>query len=251
MVSQLETIATPSINPIDAIVYPDSDGQPMADNTKQFEWIVLLKKNLDVLFADNPNVFVAGDLLWYPVQGRNQRCTAPDVMVVFDRPKGDRGSYKQWEEAGIAPQVVFEILSPSNTTAEMERKLLFYERHGVEEYYIYDPDTHQFRAWVRGEEGLDFVTLDGEWVSPRLQIRFDLSRNVLHIFHPDGKPFRSHTEVSAQLDQTSQQLEQTSEQLTQTSAQLTQTSQQLEQEQERSRLLAEKLRTMGIDPDNV
>jgi Uma2 family endonuclease len=82
MVSQLETAATPSATPIDAIVYPDSDGQPMADNTKQFEWIVLLKKNLDVLFADNPNVFVAGDLLWYPVQGCNQRCTAPDVMVV-------------------------------------------------------------------------------------------------------------------------------------------------------------------------
>jgi hypothetical protein len=64
------------------IVYPESDGQPMADNTKQFEWIVFLKKNLDVLFADDPNVFVAGDLLWYPVQGMPQRRIAPDVMVV-------------------------------------------------------------------------------------------------------------------------------------------------------------------------
>jgi Uma2 family endonuclease len=230
MVSQLGTAATPSTEPIDAIVYPDSDGQPMADNTKQFEWIVLLKKNLDVLFADNPNVFVAGDLLWYPVQGRNQRCTAPDVMVVFDRPKGDRGSYKQWEEDNIAPQVVFEILSPSNTTAEMERKLLFYERHGVEEYYIYDPDSNQFRAWLRGEEGLDFVTISDEWVSPMLNIRFVLSRNVLDIFHPDGQPFRSHTEIATQLEQTSQQLDQA---------------------QERSRLLAEKLRAMGIDPETL
>ncbi len=32
-------------------------------------------------------------------------------MVVFGRPKGDRGSYKQWLENQIAPQVVFEILS--------------------------------------------------------------------------------------------------------------------------------------------
>jgi Uma2 family endonuclease len=237
MVNQLETTATVSERPIDAIVYPESDGRPMADNTKQFEWIVLLKKNLDVLFTDDPQVFVAGDLLWYPVQGRNQRFTAPDVMVAFGRPKGDRGSYKQWEEDNIAPQVVFEILSPSNTTAEMERKLLFYERHGVEEYYIYDPDTNQFRAWIRGEEGLDFVTIETEWVSPRLEIRFDLSQDVLQVFYPNGEPFRSHTEVSAQLAQTSQQLEQA--------------NQQLEQEQERSRLLAEKLRAMGIDPEVI
>ena len=36
------------------------------------------------------------------------------AMVVFGRPKGYRGSYRQWEEGGIAPQVVFEILSPGN-----------------------------------------------------------------------------------------------------------------------------------------
>ena len=61
-------------------------------------------------------------------------------MVAFGRPKGYRGSYKQWEESGIAPQAVFEILSPNNRVPEMERKFRFYEQYGVEEYYIYDPD---------------------------------------------------------------------------------------------------------------
>ena len=55
-------------------------------------------------------------------------------------PRGDRGSYKQWEEGGIAPQVVFEVLSPGNRAGEMRRKFQFYQRYGVEEYYIYDPD---------------------------------------------------------------------------------------------------------------
>jgi Uma2 family endonuclease len=50
------------------IFYPDSDGQPMADNTKQFRWIVTIKENLEILFADNAQVFIAGDLLWHPVQ---------------------------------------------------------------------------------------------------------------------------------------------------------------------------------------
>ena len=74
-----------------AIIYPDCDGNPMSDNTKQFRWIVTIKENLDLLFADNPDVFVAGDLLWYPVEGSNTIRVAPDAMVVFGRAKGDRG----------------------------------------------------------------------------------------------------------------------------------------------------------------
>jgi Uma2 family endonuclease len=97
------------------VYYPDSDGQPMADNTKQFRWIVTIKENLDLLFAADPNVFVAGDLLWYPVEGDNTIRNAPDAMVVFGRPKGDRGSYQQWKEDNIPPQVVFDVSTPLNT----------------------------------------------------------------------------------------------------------------------------------------
>jgi hypothetical protein len=75
------------------IQYPDSDGQAMADNTKQFRWITTIQGGLDALFAERNDVFVAGDLLWYPIEGEpNIRC-APDVLVVFGRPKGNRGSY--------------------------------------------------------------------------------------------------------------------------------------------------------------
>ncbi|EKD09029.1 hypothetical protein SPLC1_S204300 [Arthrospira platensis C1] len=65
------------------IIYPESDGQPMADNTVQFRWITVIYHNLAWLFAQEPNVFIAGDLLWYPVQGNNKLCQAPDVMVAF------------------------------------------------------------------------------------------------------------------------------------------------------------------------
>jgi Uma2 family endonuclease len=50
-------------------------------------------------------------------------------MVVFGRPKGYRGSYKQWEEDGLAPQVVFEVRSPANGFKEMLDKLAFYEQY--------------------------------------------------------------------------------------------------------------------------
>ena len=177
-----------------AVIYPDSDGEPMADNKKQFRSIVVIQQNLEWLFADNPNVFVAGDLLWYPVENDNKTRKAPDVMVVLGRPKGDpagirfaaRGSYKQWEEDNLAPQVVFEILSLGKTRAEMNLKLLFYDRFGVDEYYLYDPDSNELSRWLRRENFLDFIEPIANWVSPQLQIRFDVSGDELQIFRPDG-----------------------------------------------------------------
>src|SRR5262245_10026676 len=117
------------------VVYPESDGKPIADNTLQYRWIVTSHGNLDALFGDRPEVFVAADLLCYPVEGNPGISFAPDVLVAFGRPKGDRGSYSYWDEGGIAPQVVFEILSPNNTREDYATKLAAYRQYGIEEYY--------------------------------------------------------------------------------------------------------------------
>ncbi len=177
------------------LYFPDSDGKPMADNTEQFKWIVLIKENLEILFANDPNVFVAGDLLWYPVKSRIISPVAPDVMVVFGRPKGPRGSYKQWQEDNISPQVVYEILSPSNNLEEMERKLEFYQTYGVEEYYQYDPDRYELKGWLRqGEQLIPIAHIDG-WTSPRLGVRFSIDHHELIIYRPDGTPFLTPVEL--------------------------------------------------------
>ena len=85
---------------LDQILYPDDDGLPMSDNTLQFRWIVTLQGNLDALYRDNPEVFVAGNLLWYAVEGQPSVRSARR-MVVFGRPKVYRGSYQQWREAAL------------------------------------------------------------------------------------------------------------------------------------------------------
>src|SRR5262249_10292369 len=118
------------------VVYPESDGEPMADNTKQLRWIVVLYGNLTALFPHARDVFVAADRFWNRVEGQPELRNAPDVLVVFGRPKGDRGSYMQWLEGDVPVTVVFEILSPSNDHIEMADKLAFYDDHGVEEYYV-------------------------------------------------------------------------------------------------------------------
>ncbi|MDX2217345.1 MAG: Uma2 family endonuclease [Oculatellaceae cyanobacterium bins.114] len=189
------TISTP-------VHYPDSDGQPMADNTKQFEVIVYIKKGCDWLFLNDPNVFVAGDLLWYPIEGNNKLRQAPDVMVIFGRPKGDRGSYQQWKEENVAPQVVFEVISPGNTIPEMTRKFQFYDRYGVEEYYIYDPDRLSLGGFQRQEGQLEAIEEIDSWISPRLGVRFTLSlEGQLVLYRPDGQPFETYEQIAERAEQ--------------------------------------------------
>lgn len=184
-----------------SIIYPESDGLPMANNTEQFRLIMTIQGNLDLLFADDPNVFVIGDLLWYPVEGDNVTRMAPDVMVVFGRPKGDRGSYLQWKEGGIAPQVVFEIVSPGNRKQEMTDKFGFYNRFGVEEYYLYDPGRGRLLGWLRGVSGaLEPIAEMNNWRSPRLGVRFVMEGFDLQLYGPDNSRFLSFIEIGKRLD---------------------------------------------------
>jgi Uma2 family endonuclease len=226
------------------IIYPDDDGLPMSDNTLQFKWIVTIEGGIDAVFIDNPSVFVAGNLLWYPVEGRPDIRSAPDVMVAFGRPKGYRGSYRQWEEAGIAPQVVFEILSPGNRAGAMERKLQFYERHGIEEYYIYDPDHGDLVGWRRSGPILEEIADMADFESPLLKIRFQPGPGPdnLKIIGPDGEPFVTYAELARQRT--------ADRQVAEAKTRLAEEQTRLAEEQtQRAERLAARLRELGIEPE--
>jgi Uma2 family endonuclease len=210
------------------IVYPESDGQPMAENTKQFRYITTIEGGMEALFREEPQVFVAGDLFWYPVQDHPEICQAPDIFVAFGRPKGDRGSYKQWEEDDIAPQVVFEVRSPSDTNGKMARKLRFYDRYGVHEYYVYDPERGTLCGWRRQGQKLTAIDQMAGWVSPLLGVRFTLWQGELRLFRPDGEIFATYLELSEQREQERQRAEQA---------------------HQRAETLAARLRALGIDPE--
>jgi Uma2 family endonuclease len=170
--------------------YPESDGI-------QYRWIVAIKENLDYLYRNDPNVFVAVDHLIYPVQDDPSIRQPPDIYVAFGRPKGDRPSYKVGEEDNIFPQVIFEIWSPSNREGDMARKRAVYRRYGAEEYYVYDPETQTLEIWLQNTSS-DFreVMEPRSFISPRLGIRFELTPGEeLRLSHPDGQPFLSVAEL--------------------------------------------------------
>ncbi|HMQ48340.1 MAG TPA: Uma2 family endonuclease [Saprospiraceae bacterium] len=255
-------------------LYPETDGKPIAENTLQFEWIVLIKLGLEACFVHDPNIFIAGDLFWYPVEGNNKIRLAPDVLVALGRPKGHRGSYLQWMEDNIPPQIVFEVLSPGNRAAEMQRKFAFYETYGVKEYYIFDPDRKRFSAYLR--QGDQLLPVEKErlhdFVSPLLQVRFVWHKEDFHLYEPSGKRFLSYLElVEAQekawerLDENKKQLAGLKNQLKESAAVAEQESkradfeaqraeqeaQRAEQETLKARKLAARLKELGIDPDAI
>ena len=187
-------------NPIhpDYYKYPSSDGEPMAETTLHLRWLITIKENLEIL-TQGKDIFVAGDLLWYPVKGKVNICKAPDVMVAVGRPKGDRLSYLQWHEGNVSPQVVFEVFSKSNRRRLNKENLLeFYEKYGVEEYYSYDPVRNVFviHLWQDNK----FTRLEGlqKWVSPLLNIRFEWNETSFEIYRPDGSSFVNFEELERQ-----------------------------------------------------
>lgn len=242
----------PVVTPLDDPVYPSSDGKRMADNTRQFEWIVALQGGIDAVVRADPAVLVAGDCLWYPVEGEPKIRTAPDTMVIFGRPKGYRGSYIQHREGGIAPQVVFEVLSPGNRAGAMRTKRAFYERYGVEEYYILDPDRARHQGFIREADKLVPLADLFECTSPRLGIRFEMTpqmKKVLRIIGPDGRPLEFYAGMVDRLDESIRRAEQERDRAEQERDRADEATLRAEQERLRAERLRAQLRALGMEPE--
>jgi len=246
------------------IVYPESDGKPMADNTLQWEWMVAIKGNIDGMYIDRDDVFVASDLFWYPVKGKPKIVRAPDAMVAFGRPRGYRGSYRQWHEGDIAPQVVFEILSPNNAASDVDDMVDFYDEHNVEEFYLYDPQRQTLRGWLRVDGTLTRIAQMNGWESPLLKIRFQMTDD-LTIYRPDGERFLTLDEIERERQQFRRQSKKEHRRAERETARAEREKARAEQEkaraeQEKARaedvaaqnqLLRDYLRRQGLDPDNL
>jgi hypothetical protein len=118
----------------------------------------------------------------------------------------------------------------------------FYDRYGVEEYYLFDPDTQRLEGWLRkGGRLQEIETIDG-WTSPRLGMRFDLSGDELQILRPDGRPLITFVEMASEAEQAYQRADFERQRAEQE-------RQRAEQERQRAERLIAQLRAAGLDPD--
>ena len=121
------------------IVYPESDGEPMAETDVHRDLMSELISELKSFFQNEPDVYVSGNLLLYYVEGNPRKRVAPDVFVVRGVGKEARRIYKLWEE-GRPPNVVMELSSRQTWGDDLQRKWQLYQQLGVQEYFIFDPE---------------------------------------------------------------------------------------------------------------
>ncbi|CBN55343.1 conserved hypothetical protein [Kamptonema sp. PCC 6506] len=121
----------------------------------------------------------------------------------------------------------------------MADKLLFYQRYGVQEYYI-----KELTGFIRNENWFESISDMNGWVSPLLEIRFQLTQNNLEIYRPDGRKFLTPVELDRLREQERQRAEQEHQRAEEAIA-------QLDREQQRYQTLLEKLREQGINPEQL
>jgi Uma2 family endonuclease len=113
--------------------------------------------------------------LFYEEDESDDTVVQPDLVVICDEkkrgPEGCRG----------APDLVVEILSPSNTAIEMERKLKLYQEAGVKEYWIVDSENNGLTVY-RFEEGAILTYTLKKDSSVTVGIFPDLNINLEQLF---------------------------------------------------------------------
>ena len=168
------------------IVYPESDGKPMAESDIHRDEMVRLIYTLQDAFADRADVYVSGNMLLYYEEGNPRASVAPDVMVFKGVAKHRRRIYKLWEER-MPPSMVIEVTSPMTRREDRAKKWALYARLGVAEYYLYDPLNEYLRPPLQGyrlDEG-EFRAIapdvDGGLLSAELDMELILVNGELRL----------------------------------------------------------------------
>ena len=130
--------------------YPTGDGKPVAETPTHRDNLLGLIEALRRHFADDPDVYISGNMFIDYVPGRHRRHVSPDVFVVRGIPDRDRDAYFVWEE-GKGPDVVVELTSASTRKEDLVRKFhLYQDTLHVAEYLLFDPKEEYLDPSLRG-----------------------------------------------------------------------------------------------------
>ena len=170
------------------VVYPSSDGEPMAETERHRKALEDLVDMIDLHFRQVPDVHVSGNLLLYYEEGNPRKVISPDVFMVRGVSKKELRIYKTWEQSPTL-DFVLELASPSTFTRDFrEKKEIYAKILKVQEYYIYDP-YHEiepsfvgFRLVDGDYEEIAFV--DGQLPSKVLGLALGEYDGMLRLYNP-------------------------------------------------------------------
>lgn len=246
---------TLSLDQLDSdLLYPDSDGKPMAESDPTRDYLIYGVEALGNYFRDRSDVYVSGNLFIYYKQGVPDAVVAPDVFVVFGVEKKKRRSYKVWEEDGKVPAFVLEITSKTTQEQDEEDKPQKYARLGVLEYFQYDPTGEYLQPQLKGLRLVDgrYRSIASKRLSDGslslysevLGLELRLTDGELRFYTPTGQKLLSPAEVEQARQETEQALQQTEQALHQT-------ERALQQEAQSRRAAVPRLLEMGLSFEQV
>jgi Uma2 family endonuclease len=176
-----------------ALDYPESDGRPMTETDIHREQMTDLLTALKAYFRDDPQAYVAGNLMMYYTEGEPKDCVSPDIFVVRGIPKRNRRVYKIWQE-GRSPDVVIELTSRSTRDEDLGSKRWIYAELGVREYFIFDPLGDYLTPPLRGYRlvGDEYIRMEGDGtrlMSQSLGLELRIVDSWLRLFDPEAGRF--------------------------------------------------------------
>lgn len=232
-----------------AIEYPTSDGKPMAETDIHRQVMVDLIEGLEDYFADDPMLYVSGDLLLFYEEGNRRKHVAPDVFVgrgVAKRPPRD--SYLLWEE-GRGPDLVIEVTSRTTRREDQTKKLTLYrDVLKVPECFQFDPTEDYLKPPFQGHRLIEgryepITPVEGRLPSAVLGLHLERSGLQLRLCEPvPGQRLPTRREARLQAEAALREAE-AARQLAEARQQLAEARQQLaEAEAERLRREIDELR---------
>jgi Uma2 family endonuclease len=171
----------------DDVIYPESDGKPMAETPLHRDEMNELIFRLRHHFAADPSVYVSGNMMMYYERGDPAACFSPDVFVAMGAGDTERRVYKLWAEA-CGPTVVFEISSRSTSLEDEGNKKVRCQRLGVQEYWLYDPEGEYLDPRLQGYrlKAWHYMPIapegDGTLISEALGLRMGLDSGLLAVY---------------------------------------------------------------------
>jgi Uma2 family endonuclease len=178
---------------------------------------------------------ICRNLAFFPPPELHDPPVAPDLAVIKGIPHQLLNNWRVGT-TGPAPQVVFEILSAETWKKDLEEKPLAYAHMGVHEYFAYDPNL---------------IPLAGSTAQRLFGWRLDpASGSMIPLILPSDGSLWSH-ELDSFLvpDQHVLRLYDSNYQLRLTGEEAEAAARRAAER--RANALAEKLRSLGIDPDQV
>ena len=229
------------------IIYPESDGEPMAETDVHRDLMIDFIQMLQHHFRDAP-VYVSGNLMMYYEEGNTKKSVSPDVFVVHGVEKKRRRTYLTWAE-GKTPDFVLEVSSRSTSQNDMgDKKALYATVLKVKEYFLYDPEGELVPHFIGyhlvngAYQELDFV--DSRLPSNVLGLELGERGGVLRLYNPRTRewlhPAPERAEQAEQRAQQEADARQNAEQRAQQEADARQNAEQRAQQETDARQNAEQ-----------